>query len=187
MLSPKPYFFTSPRLGFRNWTDDDIEPMAAINKDPVVMEHFPATQSREETERFISRMQNQLTSKSFCYYAVDRLDTHQLIGFTGLSDKDFESDFTPCIDIGWRFATHAWNQGFATEAAKRCLQYGFQQLDMERIVSIAPQVNIKSISVMEKAGMKFERTFEHPLLTNDGRLKDCVLYSYEKKDFKQYF
>ncbi|MFA6060008.1 MAG: GNAT family N-acetyltransferase [Taibaiella sp.] len=187
MPSSKTYLFTSTRLGFRNWTVEDVEPMATINKDPAVMEHFPATQSWEETEKFISRMQDQLTSNGFCYYAVDRLDTHQLIGFTGLSKKDFESDFTPCVDIGWRFGTQAWNKGFATEAAKRCLQHGFQQLDMERIVSIAPQVNAKSIAVMEKAGMKFERTFEHPLLANDGRLRDCVLYSYEKKDFKQYF
>jgi RimJ/RimL family protein N-acetyltransferase len=185
MLSSKTYLFTSTRLGFRNWTDDDVEPMAAINKDPSVMEYFPAIQSRAETESFIFRMQDQLTSKGFCYYAVDRLDTGKLIGFTGLSEKDFESDFTPCIDIGWRFEVHSWNHGFATEAAKRCLQHGFQQLDIERIVSIAPQVNIKSIAVMEKAGMKFERTFEHPLLMNDGRLRDCVLYFHEKTDFKQ--
>lgn len=183
MLIPQTYLFTSARLGFRNWTEEDVEPMAAINRDPAVMEYFPATQSWKETEKFISRMQDQLTLKGFCYYAVDRLDTGKLIGFTGLSEKDFESDFTPCIDIGWRFETNAWNKGFATEAAKRCLQHGFQELSIERIVSIAPQANVKSIAVMEKAGMKFERTFEHPLLKNDDRLRDCVLYSYEKKDF----
>ena len=183
MPSSKTYLFTSARLGFRNWTDNDIELMAAINKDPEVMKHFPATQSREETERFIYRMRDQLALKGFCYYAVDRLDTGEFIGFAGLSEKDFESDFTPCIDIGWRFGTQAWNKGFATEAAKRCLQHGFEQLSMDCIVSIAPQVNEKSIAVMEKAGMKFERTFQHPLLLNDSRLRDCVLYASEKKDF----
>jgi RimJ/RimL family protein N-acetyltransferase len=183
MSSSKTYLFTSARLGFRNWTDDDIEPMAAINKDPAVMEYFPATQSLEETEKFIQRMQDQLALKGFSYYAVDRLDTGDLIGFTGLSEKDFESDFTPCIDIGWRFATHAWNQGFATEAAKRCLQYGFQQLEIKRIVSIAPIVNAKSVAVMKKAGMTFEKTFEHPLLLNDDRLRTCVLYCLEQRDF----
>lgn len=184
MSSAKTYLFTSARLGFRNWTDDDIELMAAINKDPEVMKHFPATQSLEETKKFISRMQDQLVLKGFCYYAVDQLDTDELIGFAGLSAKDFESDFTPCVDIGWRFRTQAWNKGFATEAAKRCLQYGFQKRSMDRIVSIAPQVNVKSIAVMEKAGMKFERTFQHPLLLHDDRLRNCVLYAYEKKDFQ---
>lgn len=185
MPSPKTYLFTSARLGFRNWTDDDIGLMSAINNDPEVMKHFPATQSQEETKRFIYRMQDQLALKGFCYYAVDELGTDKLIGFAGLSEKDFESEFTPCIDIGWRFQAQAWNKGFATEAAQRCLQHGFQQLEMERIVSMAPQVNVKSIAVMKKAGMKFERTFEHPLLLNDGRLRDCVLYAYEKKDFNK--
>lgn len=183
MTPAKTYLFTSARLGFRNWSHHDIELLAVINKDPEVMKYFPAAQSREETEKFIYRMQDQLALKGFCYYAVDRLDVGELIGFTGLSEKDFESDFTPCIDIGWRFGTQAWNKGFATEAAKRCLQHGFQELSMDRIVAIAPQVNIKSIAVMEKAGMKFERTFQHPLLLNDNRLRNCVLYAYEKKDF----
>lgn len=132
-------------------------------------------------------MQRQFALKGFCYYAVDRLDTGALIGFAGLSEKDFESDFTPCIDIGWRFATHAWNLGFATEAAKSCLQHGFHQLGIQRIVSIAPMINVKSVAVMKKADMKFEKTFEHPLLLNDDRLRDCVLYAYEKNNFKQHF
>lgn len=183
MSYSKIYLFTSTRLGFRNWTDDDIEPMAVINRDPEVMEYFPATQSLQETERFIERMKEQLVLKGFCYYAVDNLNTGELIGFTGLSEKDFESDFTPCIDIGWRFGIHAWNKGFATEAAKRCLQHGFQQLGMERIISIAPIINVRSIAVMKKVDMKFEKTFQHPLLVDNERLITCVLYSFEKKDF----
>jgi RimJ/RimL family protein N-acetyltransferase len=183
MPTQKTYLFTSARLGFRNWTDDDIPVMAAINADPSVMEFFPAVQSIEETKIFVARMQEQFHQKGFCYYAVDQLDSGKLIGFTGLSEKNFESDFTPCIDIGWRFATDAWNQGFATEAAKSCLRHGFQQLRMERIVSIAPILNTKSVAVMKKAGMKFEKTFEHPLLLNDERLRSCVLYDIRKDNF----
>lgn len=180
MVSQKTYLFTSERLGFRNWMPDDIPVMAAINADPLVMTFFPAVQSFEETKGFIARMQDQFQRNGFCYYAVDRLDNGELIGFTGLSEKDFESDFTPCIDIGWRFAVSAWNKGFATEAAKRCLQYGFQQLNLKYIVSMAPEVNIKSIAVMKKTGMNFIKTFDHPLLLNNDRLSACVLYAIKK-------
>ena len=183
VMSASPgYLFTSQRLGFRAWREDDLAAMAAINADPAVMEFFPALQSEQETRQFITRMNLQMERHGFCYYALDRLDTSELIGFTGLSYKDFEAAFTPCVDIGWRLATSAWNQGFATEAAKRCIQYGFNELQLKEIVSMAPVINVKSIAVMQKTGMHFERYFEHPLLPGDERLRTCALYRVTPAD-----
>jgi RimJ/RimL family protein N-acetyltransferase len=176
MNKQPPYLFTSDRLGFRTWTEHDIAPMAAINADVAVMQHFPSTQSKEETINFVERMQQQQSEHGYCYFALDELETGRLIGFTGLAYKDFETDFTPCTDIGWRLASTAWNRGYATEAAKRCLQYGFQHMGLKEIVSMAPLANVKSITVMQKAGMHFIKTFQHPLLLNNERLRDCALY-----------
>src|SRR5215217_2088036 len=114
------YIFRSERLGFRNWQESDIIPMAAINADPEVMRYFPAIQTTSQTQDFIQKMQLQFQERGYCYFAVELLKTNTLIGFTGLSDKTFESDFTPCIDIGWRLGTAHWNKGYATEGAARC-------------------------------------------------------------------
>lgn len=177
MNSIKNYIFTSERLGFRNWTEDDIQPMADLNKNPNVMEFFPSIPTFAETKTFIEKMQQQFAKKNYCYFAVDVLESAIFIGFIGLSDKDFESDFTPCVDIGWRLSEGYWNKGYATEGAKACLEYGFKELKLAEIVAIAPKVNIKSEEVMKKIGMKKRENFNHPLLMDDIRLRECVHYS----------
>lgn len=170
------YLFKSERLGFRNWLESDIELMSAINADEKVMEFFPAIASKDQTIEFIEKMQKQFKEKGFCYFAVDKLENNEFIGFIGLSEKLFEAEFTPCIDIGWRLRSEEWNKGYAGEGAKRCLEYANEVLKLEKIVSIAPKINVKSEKVMKKIGMEKVLEFEHPLLINDERLRDCVLY-----------
>lgn len=176
MLYATPYLFTSERLGFRNWTGADIPLMAAINADPEVMRFFPATQSADQTVGFVQRMQAQLAAKGFCYFAVDELASGTFIGFIGLSEQTFAADFNPCTDIGWRLAKTAWGKGYATEGARRCLAYGFEQTGLQQIYAMAPAVNQPSVRVMQKTGMQFVQDFKHPLLKDNARLEDCVLY-----------
>lgn len=180
MIQPQSsYLFTSARLGFRNWNETDIVPMAAINADPLVMEFFPAVKTYEETAAFVLRMQQQYAEKGYCYFAVDRLDSHTFIGFIGLSWQTFEADFTPCADIGWRLARAEWGKGYATEGARRCLEYAFNKLKLNSVLSMAPKLNARSEEVMKKIGMQKLKDFTHPLLLQDERLKTCVLYKIE--------
>lgn len=180
-MSPS-YIFTSQRLGFRTWLPEDIPDLAAINADPAVMEFFPSTQSLQQTENFINRMIKQYEEKHFCYFAVERLDTKEFIGFTGLMEPTYEADFTPCVDIGWRLAQKHWGNGFATEAAKRCLEYAFAVLELDYVVATCPQVNTPSEAVMKKIGMQKIRSFQHPLLTDNERLRECLLYRINARD-----
>ncbi len=170
------YLFKSERLGFRNWLENDVELMCEINADKKVMEFFPGIVSKDQTIEFIEKMQKQFTEQGFCYFAVDKLENNEFIGFIGLSEKSFEAVFTPCIDIGWRLSSEEWNKGYATEGAIRCLEYSNEVLKLEKIVSIAPKINVKSEQVMKKIGMEKVLEFVHPLLINDERLRDCVLY-----------
>jgi len=174
--APASYLFCSARLGFRGWLETDMPKMAAINADPEVMAYFPAVQSLEQTAQFIARMQHMQREAGFCYFALERLDTGQLIGFTGLAKQQYPADFTPCVDIGWRLARSAWGNGFATEAARRCLDFAWQHTVLDEVLSIAPKINEASIAVMQKSGMQFRNEFIHPLLLNDRRLRNCVLY-----------
>jgi RimJ/RimL family protein N-acetyltransferase len=176
------YLFTSQRLGFRNWTDADIATLAAINADPEVMEFFPAMQDLQQTKEFLTRMQDSYAKYGYCYFAVDLLQDNTLIGFIGLAEKTFEADFTPCVDIGWRISKEYWNQGYATEGAQRCLRYALYNLNLPKVVAIAPVVNVKSIRIMEKIGMKPAGLFSHPLLLTDQRLCQCALYEARREE-----
>lgn len=170
------YIFMSQRLGFRNWSAKDVETLFEINNDPLVMEFFPSLVNRDNTILFIERMQKQLKDNGFCYFAVDILETRECIGFIGLSEQNYQSSFTPCIDIGWRIKSSAWNKGFATEGAKRCLDFAFADLKLNKVYSIAPLVNEKSIHIMEKIGMRKITEFEHPLLQDNKYLNKCAVY-----------
>ncbi len=173
------YLFKSERLGFRAWQDADTPLLAAINADPEVMEFFPGLTDYAGTEAFIGRMQKQLVEKGFCYFAVDTLEDGAFIGFIGLSVQTFEASFTPCVDIGWRLGKKDWGNGYAAEGAKACLIYAFNALQIAKVYAVAPVVNLKSVQVMKKIGMKRVAIFTHPLLAGDERLRECVVYEIE--------
>jgi RimJ/RimL family protein N-acetyltransferase len=176
MNETKKYIFKSDRLGFRNWNLTDIDKMHEINSDEEVMRFFPTIPTKKQTTEFVERMKKQFESKGFCYFAVDKLEDNEFVGFIGLSEQTYEADFTPCIDIGWRIKRNEWNKGYATEGAKECLKYALNDLKLENVYSIAPKINIKSEHIMIKIGMKKQYEFEHSLLINFEQLKTCVLY-----------
>lgn len=177
MKTEDKYLFTSQRLGFRNWTEADLDAMSSINADEQVMQFFPATQTREQTHAFIHRMQDQFHRLVFCYFAVDLLETGQFIGFIGLGEQTWLPDMGPFVDIGWRLAADAHGHGYATEGAVRCIEYAFRTLGLPEIYAVCPAINKPSEKVMIKAGMTFVRFFDHPVLLNNDRLRKCVLYS----------
>ena len=170
------YLFKSERLGFRNWKDDDIPKMQKISGDHEVMEFFPAVSTIEQTTDFVHRMRLMYSENGFCYFAVDELESEAFIGFIGLCKQTYKSEFTPCVDIGWRLDTRFWGKGYATEGAKRCLNYAFHELGLKNIKSVAPKINWRSVHVMEKIGMKQQLEFKHPALKHNKRLEDCVCY-----------
>jgi RimJ/RimL family protein N-acetyltransferase len=170
------YVFKSERLGYRNWLASDLPKLCKINSDDEVMEFFPSKATSTQTEAFIHRMQEMYARVGFCYFAVDRLDTEEFIGFIGLSEQNYAAEFCPCIDIGWRIDPSHWNLGFATEGAQACLEFGQKQLRISEIFAVAPLVNIKSINIMEKIGMRAFLHFQHPALLDNSRLVKCACY-----------
>mgnify|MGYP001060564406 CR=1 FL=1 len=179
-MPTKKYLFTSKRLGFRNWVDDDIPKMTKISANPKVMRFFPSVASPVQTQKFVLKMQHLCNDKKFCYFAVDRLEDATFIGFIGLCEQSYVAPFTPCIDIGWRLDESFWGNGYATEGAEACLKYAFNQLNIPKIYAIASEINRPSIRVMEKIGMTKNCTFEHPKLLDTPNLKKCVCYEIEK-------
>jgi len=170
------YLLTSARLGFRNWRESDLSEFAKINADPDVMEHFPKPLTEEETSEFIDRLIRHYQKHGFNYFATEVIATGELIGFIGLALQQYESEFTPAIDIGWRLKRSAWAKGYATEGAKRCLEFGFDELKLDKVISTCPSTNTRSEKVMQKIGMKKIGEFDHPNLKEYPEIERCLCY-----------
>ena len=175
------YIFRSDRLGFRNWTNEDLTDFAQINANLEVMEHFPKPLTEQETANFIERLQNHYKKNGYNYFATEVIESGELIGFVGLAYQDYETGFNPATDIGWRLKKTAWGKGFATEGAKRCLEYAFEDLKIERVISTCTVKNTKSESVMKKIGMTRKGEFNHPKLSNHPDYEKCIWYEIENK------
>ena len=169
-------FLETSRLILRQWEQKDHEAYIKLNADPEVMEFFPAVYTAEETLAQIGRLSGHINKYGYGFFAVERKDNHQFIGFTGLSHPGFESYFTPCVEIGWRLSKENWGQGFATEAASACLNFGLGTLDIKKIYSFTSVDNKRSEKVMKKIGMSHAGFFDHPSVASGHPLKPHVLY-----------
>ncbi len=165
------------RLILRTWNESDLHPFVQMNQDPQVMEFFPQTLSAEETEGLFRRISTFLEEKGFGLFAAETRQTQEFLGFIGLSVPTFTAHFTPCVEIGWRLARRFWKQGYATEGARACLNYGFSVLTLREIVSFTSKLNTRSIDVMERIGMRYRGEFDHPNLEQGHPLRTHVLYT----------
>jgi len=180
MTLKKEYIFKSKRLGFRNWKETDLTEFAKINADLEVMEHFPKPLTEKETAAFIDRLKNHYTKYGFNYFATEILDSGELIGFIGLAFQEYKSDFTPAVDLGWRLKKSAWGKGFAAEGAKKCLEYAFEELNLEKVISTCTEKNSRSENVMKKIGMVKIGEFKHPKLKEYPEYERCICYEITK-------
>ena len=175
------YIFKSKRLGFRNWTYKDLDEFAKLNSDKAVMEHFPKTLSEKEVIEFIKNLKNHYDKNGFTYYATEVLESKEFIGMIGLAFQEYKTKFTPAIDIGWRLKRNAWGKGYATEGAKKCLDYGFNELEINKIISVCTVKNKKSENVMKKIGMTKIGDFNHPEMINHPEYEKHFCYEILKK------
>lgn len=171
-----PPFGLTDRLRLRRWQEADLAPFAAMNADPRVMAYFPTLLSRAESDAFAARIEAGFRADGFGLWAVERLSDRAFLGYTGLKRVPFEADFTPAVEIGWRFAPFAWRQGYATEAARAALQIGFEGFDLPEIVAFTAADNAPSVAVMERLGMEAAGGFDHPALPPGHRLRPHRLY-----------
>lgn len=177
MAQTSQYVFTSNRLGFRTWEEADLPFLAALNADPEVMAHFPKTLTEEESLAFIHRMQRQQAAHGYQYFATEIRETGELIGFIGLAYQEYVSAFTPATDIGWRLVKTAWGKGYASEGAKRCLEFAFNDLGLTQVIAVCTRSNTRSEAVMQRIGMKKAGEFRHPKLECFPEFQECLCYS----------
>ena len=152
----------TPRLILREYTPEDAPDVLRLNSDAEIM-HFAnkkPTESLDEALAQIAVFQRQYLENGYGRWAVILKTTGEHVGYCGLKYRNAEADprrdFT---DIGYRFERKHWKSGFATEAARACLEFGFEHLHLQRLVGCAPVTNKQSIRILEKIGLKFYSTF----------------------------
>ena len=179
----KDYLYCSERLGFRAWNQNDLPLIEELNSILEVMRYFPSIPTTEQNKALLDRMMTLYDTKGYCYFPVEEINSGRFVGFIGMADQDYPSPFTPGVDIGWRLHPDFWGKGLATEGAKRILQFGFEEIGLDRIFSIAPSVNKASIAVMQKIGMVHLMEFEHPKLKDHPELCICQVYQISQSDY----
>ena len=169
----------TPRLLLRPWRDADREPFAAMSADPQVMEFFPATLTRPESDAFVDRtIEGFVERGGWGWFVVCERASGAFIGIAGLAPVRFEAHFTPAVEIGWRLARAAWGKGYATEAARACVGFAFGELGLEEVVALAVPANARSRAVMHRLGMTHDPAddFDLPDLPARSPLRRHVLY-----------
>jgi RimJ/RimL family protein N-acetyltransferase len=174
---------TTDRLILRRWRDADREPFARMNADLRVTEFMPTTLSREESDRMVDRIEKHFEERGFGLFAAEMREDRSFVGFVGLAVPSFHATFTPCVEIGWRFAADYWGKGLATEGARAVVRYAFDVLGIEELVSFTVPGNVRSRRVMEKLGMSHEegKDFDHPNLAEGHPLRRHVLYRLRRR------
>lgn len=144
--------FQSQRLLFREFTAEDAPLTYELNKDPEVTQyvHEPPTTKENAADIMNNIILPQYTRYGHGRWAVHLKTTREFIGWCGLKQTD--EHIYP--DLGYRFLKSHWGNGYATEAAKRTIEYAFMVLHLQGISAKAHIDNKASVSVLEKCGMQ---------------------------------
>jgi RimJ/RimL family protein N-acetyltransferase len=175
------------RLILRTWQEEDIEAYYQINQDPKVIEFLAGSMTREQVSDFIAKTNKDQQKHRYCFWALELKDAHELIGFVGLRYINFNLPFTPAVEIGWRLGSKYWGKGYASEGAKASLDFGFNKIGLEEIISFTATINKCSMAVMERIGMKRDTNgdFAHPKLAANHPISQHVLYRIENQVYEE--
>jgi len=163
------------RLRLRKINPGDLGALFPIVSDPDVMKYLGleagALLSREETRVTLGKMVEFWAQHGFGRWAVVSKDDGELIGLCGFRLLER----TP--ELFYMFAKASWGRGLATEAARACLRYGFEELGFKRIMAATRHGNAASIRVMTKIGMSYEKEISHSGV-------DAVCYMATRTDYQ---
>ena len=157
------------RLQLRRFEATDLDGLADVFAKREVWE-FPYGRAftRDETSRFLESQMQEWDECGFgCWIAVLR-ETHQTIGYVGLSVPMLLPEILPAVEVGWRFDPAYWGQGFASEGALAALREGFTTLGLTEICSLPQSSNPPSFKLCERIGMTFQRTMQCPATDRRG-------------------
>ncbi|MGH7611926.1 MAG: GNAT family N-acetyltransferase [Candidatus Dormibacteria bacterium] len=178
----RPAELETQRLILRTWLPEDRVLFAALNADPAVMEQFPRTMTPEQSDTLADRIAREFAVDGWGLWAVEVKGGARFIGFVGLHPVPLRVHFAPAVEIGWRLAQEHWGFGYATEAAREAMAFGFDNILLPEIVSFTSTTNVRSERVMQRIGMHHDPRddFQHPRIPQGHPLGRQVLYRLDR-------
>lgn len=166
------------RLLLRPWRREDRDGLWRMQSNPATMEFLMPVPDRAASEAVADRAEDHFARHGFGLWVVEVPGVISFAGYTGLVHVPYAAHFTPAVEIGWRFDPACWGHGYATEAARAALAYGFDTLGLEEIVAITVPANRRSRAVMERLGMvrDVEGDFDYPPIPVGHPRRRQVLY-----------
>ena len=136
------------RLILRAWREDDLDAYAAMVADPETMRFLGGPQARPDAWRSMASMLGHWVLRGHGMWAVERKSDSKLIGRIGVQ----RPESWPVIEVAWTLGRPYWGQGYATEAAKASLDWGFRTLPVTKLVSYIDPENVPSQNVAKRVG-----------------------------------
>ena len=147
---------TTERLRLRTLRADDFEAFAHMHSDAETMRFLGGVASREEAWRKLAMLVGHWHLRGFGMWAVESLATGELVGRVGFHQPEGWPDF----ELGWTIAREHWGKGYATEAARAALGYGFVKMNRLHVISLIHPQNVRSIAVARRLGESYEGDFD---------------------------
>lgn len=162
------------RLFFRKFTPDDLPKLIELRSDPEVNKYMGGVklQNPQALEKRLKDYIDSHDKYGFGATAMIWKETGEFFGWSGLMTMEDLNE----TEIGYGMTKEFWGKGIGFECAKVWLEYGFEELNLERIVALADPDNIGSWRIMEKLGMTFEKMIEHHGF-------ECKFYAISKDEF----
>lgn len=183
------YTIETERLQLRQWQQEDIASVVAINQDPRVTEFLGQPLSAADSVKQIDKFCSHFAQYGYGPWSCVLKSSKRCIGFVGLYQTEFPAAFTPCTEILWRLDSQYWGEGYATEAAQASVVTAFKRVSLPEIVSFTAYQNHRSRRVMEKLGMQRfpDYDFHHPKFPFSHPLSFHVLYRITREQYLQTF
>lgn len=149
---------------------------AAMNADPEVMRYFPSVLDATASNSLADRLDAGFDVPGFGRWALERRNTGEFVGFTGIGPMPAGAPGSDGLEIGWRVARAQWRQGFALEAATAALDAAFASGSLDEVNSITAVINEPSRGVMRRLGMRHVDDFAHPVVAEGSPIRPHVRY-----------
>jgi [ribosomal protein S5]-alanine N-acetyltransferase len=181
MSLPTPTLHTE-RLRLRPFTDADADALFALHSNAFVLRYWdsPPWTDRARAQHFLTRCRQLADDGTGARLAIDRASDGTFLGWITLTDwnPDFRS-----ASLGYCLTEAAWGHGYATEAARGVLRWGFETLDLNRVQAEADTRNVASARVLEKVGFVLEGTLREDCVVN-GDVSDSWVFGLLRREWQ---
>lgn len=161
----------------RDLTMEDLPVWHQILSDQETMQYYPKPFDLDKTKSWVEWNLDNYSRYGFGLWAIILKETNQFIGDCGMTMQKIHGQMKP--EIGYHIDKRFWRKGYASQAAKACLQYAFENTDFDEVYSYQKYTNIPSRKTAEKMGMTFREEYADPVNTKTS------VYSITRNEFIQ--